>query len=124
MRCLRLPLLSCFPSPHVSLVLKELAQAARDGDKQKLILTSRELAQRMKDFAVVLKRYGGNIKLTSIPAKDCQNQLYRSGQSMTNLGMQMKILCSVKAATLETNKVSPLLVVSVGTDVDRTRMKC
>lgn len=105
-------------------MLKELAQAARDGDKQKLILTSRELAQRMKDFAVVLKRYGGNIKLTSIPAKDCQNQLYRSGQSMTNLGMQMKILCSVKAATLETNKVSPLLVVSVGTDVDRTRMKC
>lgn len=79
----------------------------------------------MKDFAIVLKKYGKNIKVgnrcvsnilptlptarwlthLSIPFKNCQNQLYRSATSMTNLGMQMKILCSVKAATLETNKV-------------------
>eukprot|EP01128_Nolandella_sp_AFSM9_P005787 TRINITY_DN2861_c0_g1_i1.p1 TRINITY_DN2861_c0_g1~~TRINITY_DN2861_c0_g1_i1.p1 ORF type:complete len:2112 (+),score=650.25 TRINITY_DN2861_c0_g1_i1:34-6336(+) len=98
-------------------LLKQLAQAARDGNKQLLITTARELAQRMKDFASILRTNGKRIQPTSVPFKNTQNQLYRSAQSMTNLGMQMKILCSVKAATLETNKDTDEVLNNLVTDI-------
>lgn len=37
--------------------------------------------------------------------RECQDQMLRVAQGFTNLGMQLKILCSVKAASVETNKV-------------------
>jgi len=46
----------------------------------------------------------GNIKGRSIPERDCQDQMIKSAVSFTNNAMQLKILASVKAASVETNR--------------------
>ena len=46
----------------------------------------------------------GNIKGKSVPERDCQDVMVKSAVQFTNNAMQLKILTSVKAASVEKNK--------------------
>lgn len=136
-----------WPAPELITLLKyavlaELAKAARDGNKQRMIECSRLVAERGKAFSKKLRyvsdylNYDPAYPISDMSARlegktaqerKCQDQMLRVAQGFTNLGMQLKILCSVKAASVETNKVCSCpngVVYLNGLDSGRTTTRC
>ena len=53
----------------------------------------------------VTRTMADNLKGRGPAERDCQDQMIKASVSFTNNAMQLKILCSVKAASVEKNKV-------------------
>jgi len=88
----------------VSKHLANLASAARSGKRQEVLSEGREVAQSIKKFSEMLRACANQIPKTNPHFLTYQDQLIRGAQSLDNLSTQLRILTSVKAASVEKDK--------------------
>eukprot|EP01130_Rhizamoeba_saxonica_P017413 TRINITY_DN8431_c0_g1_i1.p1 TRINITY_DN8431_c0_g1~~TRINITY_DN8431_c0_g1_i1.p1 ORF type:complete len:1210 (-),score=345.98 TRINITY_DN8431_c0_g1_i1:14-3643(-) len=80
--------------------LFNLASAARNGDKATMLLASRAITGQIKIFCRNLSELAEKIPCKNVHQKNVQNRLYQNAEGLENLGIQLKILVSVKAASI------------------------
>eukprot|EP01128_Nolandella_sp_AFSM9_P008029 TRINITY_DN45_c1_g1_i1.p1 TRINITY_DN45_c1_g1~~TRINITY_DN45_c1_g1_i1.p1 ORF type:complete len:1121 (+),score=413.38 TRINITY_DN45_c1_g1_i1:168-3365(+) len=88
----------------IAAALQKLAKAAREGQKQEMLLAAREVAAHINAFCKELATLG-----KSLPGKNRHqlmeaDRLIRASQGLRTFGTQLKILTSVKAASIEENR--------------------
>jgi hypothetical protein len=94
----------CEEADEIAKLLALLAEAAKQGNRQKLIECARGIAEKGKLYSNRLRNYAGRVPGKTAPEREVQDIMLRAATLMGSYGMQLKILCSVKAAKLESNK--------------------
>jgi len=89
---------------NVALELAHLAAAARAGDKQKLLLSAKAAATQIQAFAKELIELANKMPTKSSREREIQEDLLRCAQGLKNYSMHLKILSSVKAASIEQSR--------------------
>jgi len=89
---------------NVALELAHLAAAARAGDKQKLLLSAKAAATQIQAFAKELTELANKMPTKSARERGIQEDLLRCAQGLKNYSMHLKILSSVKAASIEQSR--------------------
>eukprot|EP01124_Arcella_intermedia_P028858 TRINITY_DN596_c0_g1_i6.p1 TRINITY_DN596_c0_g1~~TRINITY_DN596_c0_g1_i6.p1 ORF type:complete len:526 (-),score=198.22 TRINITY_DN596_c0_g1_i6:10-1587(-) len=88
----------------LSSFLGELATAARTGNKQKLMENGRNVSNSVKELCSQLREYSSKIPKKNRHELQIQDSLVRAAQQLENFGTQLRILTSVKAASVEKDK--------------------
>jgi hypothetical protein len=78
----------------IALELQKLAKAARESNREQILLSGRTINALIIAYQADLKRI---IDSCTDPVR--KDVLIRNGRVMRNYGVQLKILCSVKAST-------------------------
>jgi hypothetical protein len=73
--------------------MAKMAAAARSGDRQALLLSSRTCAAHIQALHKIVKQLS-----TKVGDQKLQVKLFRPSEAVVNFGTQMKILAAVKAA--------------------------
>jgi len=89
---------------NVALELAHLASAARAGDKQKLLLSAKAAAAQIQAFAKELIELANRMPCKTPREREIQEDLLRCASGLKNYGMHLKILASVKAASIEQSR--------------------
>eukprot|EP01125_Pyxidicula_operculata_P001205 TRINITY_DN11143_c0_g1_i1.p1 TRINITY_DN11143_c0_g1~~TRINITY_DN11143_c0_g1_i1.p1 ORF type:complete len:1114 (+),score=420.43 TRINITY_DN11143_c0_g1_i1:88-3429(+) len=89
---------------NVAMELANLARAARTGDKQAMLLAAKAAAAYMNTFCKQLTDLAAKIPGKNMAEKREQDNLIRYAQGLRNYATQLKILTSVKAASIEESK--------------------
>jgi len=89
---------------NVALELAHLAAAARAGDKQKLLLSAKAAATQIQAFAKELTDLANKMPSKTPREREIQEDLLRCAQGLKNYSMHLKILSSVKAASIEQSR--------------------
>jgi len=84
--------------------LFNLSGFARSGNRQEMLLASKSIDAQVKAFCIKLDKLEKSIQGTSAQSKREKERLHRCAQALKNYGMQLKILTSVKAASIDNNK--------------------
>jgi len=84
--------------------LAALAKAARSGNKQDVLLAAKAAAAYITAFCKQLDILAKKIPGRTLAEKKEQDNLYRYQQALKNYGIQLKILSSVKAASIEDSR--------------------
>jgi len=84
--------------------LANLARAARSGNKQDMLLAAKAAASYILAYCKQLDILAKKIPGRNMAEKKEQDNLYRYQQGLKNYGTQLKILSSVKAASIEDSK--------------------
>jgi hypothetical protein len=84
--------------------LARLARCARNGDKQGMLIAAKEVAAHINAFCKELNEFAKRIPGKNLAEKREADRLIRAATGLRTFGTQLKILCSVKAASIETNK--------------------
>jgi len=84
--------------------LANLARAARSGNKQDMLLAAKQASVFIIAFCKQLEILSKQIPGRNIAEKKEQDNLFRYQQALRNYGTQLKILSSVKAASIEDSK--------------------
>jgi len=84
--------------------LANLAKAARSGNKQDMLLAAKAASAFILAFCKQLDILAKQIPGRNMAEKKEQDNLYRYQQALKNYGTQLKILSSVKAASIEDSK--------------------
>jgi len=89
---------------NVATELANLAAAARSGDRQNMLKSARAAAAHIAALAKELLAIAQKIQPKNAHEQSIQDHLVRCSQGLTNYGTQLKILTSVKAASIEESK--------------------
>jgi len=89
---------------NLSSLLGDLASAARDGNRKHLLEHGKKVSLAIKEFTVQLREYSSKIPKKNRNEFIIQDRLIRAAQGLENFGTQLRILTSVKAASVETDK--------------------
>jgi len=89
---------------NVALELAHLASAARGGDKQKLLLSAKAASAQIQAFSKEISDLAARIPGKTPREREIQEQLLRCAQGLKNYSMHLKILASVKAASIEQSR--------------------
>jgi len=108
---------NCEEANEIARLLAELAQAARNGDKKKMIECGRAIHEKGKLFCNRLRNMAANLQGKGPAERDCQDQMVKAAIQLTNNSMQLKILCSVKAASVEKNKDNDAVLTTLVHDI-------
>jgi hypothetical protein len=84
--------------------LANLARAARSGNKQEMLLAAKAAAAFILAYCKQLDLLAKQIPGRNMAEKKEQDNLFRYQQALKNYGTQLKILSSVKAASIEDSK--------------------
>jgi len=88
----------------IAAALAELARAARAGDKQGMLIAAKKVSAHIIAFCKELNELGKRIPGKNMAEKREQDRLIRAATGLRTFGTQLKILCSVKAASIEVNR--------------------
>lgn len=89
---------------NVALELSHLATAARSGKKQDLLLSAKAASGQIQVYAKELAELAAKIPGRNAHERETKEQLLRSSQGLKNYAMHLKILTSVKAASIEESR--------------------
>eukprot|EP01124_Arcella_intermedia_P015336 TRINITY_DN2182_c0_g1_i1.p1 TRINITY_DN2182_c0_g1~~TRINITY_DN2182_c0_g1_i1.p1 ORF type:complete len:1140 (+),score=347.38 TRINITY_DN2182_c0_g1_i1:380-3421(+) len=89
---------------HLAKELAFLARAARSGNRQDLLMAARQASAFIIAFCKQLDILAKKIPGRNMAERKEQDNLYRYQQALKNYGTQLKILSSVKAASIEDSK--------------------
>jgi len=89
---------------NVAVELANLASSARGGEKQKLLLSAKAAAAQIQAFGKELTELANKIPGKTPREREIQENLLRSAQGLKNYSMHLKILSSVKAASIEESR--------------------
>eukprot|EP01129_Flabellula_baltica_P013465 TRINITY_DN6250_c0_g1_i2.p1 TRINITY_DN6250_c0_g1~~TRINITY_DN6250_c0_g1_i2.p1 ORF type:complete len:140 (-),score=28.86 TRINITY_DN6250_c0_g1_i2:37-456(-) len=84
--------------------LFNLSGSARSGDRQTMRLASKAIDAHVKSFCLKLQHLEKKIPGANTQQKREKERLQRCMQALSNYGMQLKILTSVKAASIDSDK--------------------
>jgi len=88
----------------VALALARLGDAARSGNKVEMLKASKEAAVHLAALAKKFQELANQIPGNTPQERKMKAELLKSAAGIRDLATQLKILCSVKAASIETNK--------------------
>jgi len=89
---------------NVAAELANLAAAARSGDRQNMLKAARAASAHIAALSKELLAIAQKIQPKNAHEQSIQEHLVRCSQGLTNYGTQLKILTSVKAASIEESK--------------------
>jgi len=89
---------------NVATELSNLAFAARSGDRQNMLKSARAASAHIAALSKELLAIAQKIQPKNPHEQSIQDHLVRCSQGLTNYGTQLKILTSVKAASIEESK--------------------
>jgi len=105
----------------VSTHLGELAAAARVGSRQNVLLQGKNVSNSIKEFCQQLRSYASKIPKRNRHEFEIQDRLIRTAQGLENICTQLRILTSVKATSIESDKDTDqtlnTIIVGVGSAV-------
>eukprot|EP01127_Copromyxa_protea_P017772 TRINITY_DN5463_c0_g1_i1.p1 TRINITY_DN5463_c0_g1~~TRINITY_DN5463_c0_g1_i1.p1 ORF type:complete len:2866 (-),score=1037.09 TRINITY_DN5463_c0_g1_i1:28-7458(-) len=84
--------------------LTQLAKYARSGQRQSMLEEARAASLKIAELCKILRAKAAAVPGKNIQEKMIQDRLIRAAQALQNYGMQLKILTSVKAASVTTDK--------------------
>lgn len=88
----------------VAMALARLGDAAREGNKTELLKASKEAALHLAALCKKFQELANSIPGNTPQERRIKDQLLRSAQGLRDMATQLKILCAVKAASIEDNK--------------------
>jgi len=89
---------------NLALELSNLARAARSGDRQALLLAAKAASAHIIAFCKQINEIAAKMPAKTQHEKREQDQLMKCAQALRNYGTQLKILASVKAASIEESR--------------------
>jgi len=89
---------------QVALALAELGNAARSGNRTELLKASKAAAMHIAALCKKLQELAAKIPGNNAQEKRVKDQLLKSAQGLKDMSTQLKILCAVKAATIEDSR--------------------
>jgi len=104
-------------SENVAVELAHLASAARGGEKQKLLLSAKATSAQLQAFAKEITDLANRIPGKTPRERDLQEHLLRSAAGLKNYSMHLKILASVKAASIEESRDTDESLSTIARDV-------
>jgi len=84
--------------------LYNLSAAARNGDRQAMLLASKAASANILLFCKKLSELAARIPCTNAQQKKEQDRLYNCIQALKNYSTHLKILTSVKASSIHLDK--------------------
>eukprot|EP01125_Pyxidicula_operculata_P006178 TRINITY_DN2153_c0_g1_i2.p1 TRINITY_DN2153_c0_g1~~TRINITY_DN2153_c0_g1_i2.p1 ORF type:complete len:1989 (+),score=648.15 TRINITY_DN2153_c0_g1_i2:67-6033(+) len=81
--------------------LEEFSQASKNGLKQKMILSARDLSSHITKYCSELTEIARNMPSKNPHSLRIQDRLYLCSQALKDFSIQLKILVAVKAASLD-----------------------
>jgi len=88
----------------LAMELANLARAARSGDKQAMLIAAKAASAHILAFCKQISEVSKKMPTRTQHERKEQDQLLRCSQALKNYGTQLKILCSVKAASIESSR--------------------
>jgi len=88
----------------VAMALAKLGDAARSGNKAELLKASKEAALHLAALCKKFQELANKIPGNTPQERRMKDQLMKSAQGLRDMSTQLKILCAVKAASIEENK--------------------
>jgi len=88
----------------VAMALARLGDAARSGNKAELLKASKEAALHLAALCKKFQELAAKIPGNTPQERRMKDQLMKSAQGLRDMSTQLKILCAVKAASIEDNK--------------------
>eukprot|EP01125_Pyxidicula_operculata_P005612 TRINITY_DN196_c0_g1_i1.p1 TRINITY_DN196_c0_g1~~TRINITY_DN196_c0_g1_i1.p1 ORF type:complete len:1163 (+),score=467.74 TRINITY_DN196_c0_g1_i1:39-3527(+) len=101
----------------VAVELANLASAARSGDKQKMLFSAKAASGHILAFAKELQEMAAKIPGKNQNERQVQDHLLRCAQGLRNYATHIKILTSVKAASIEQSKDTDESLTHLSTDL-------
>lgn len=89
---------------NLAMELANLARAARSGNKQSLLIAAKAASGHIIGFCKQINEMAAKMPARTPHEKKEQDQLIKCAQALRNYGTQLKILASVKAASIEESK--------------------
>jgi len=89
---------------NLAMELANLARAARSGNKQAMLLAAKACSAHILAFCKQINDVANKMPAKSQHEKKDQDQLRKCAQALRNYGTQLKILTSVKAASIEESR--------------------
>jgi len=89
---------------NLALELSNLARAARSGDRQALLLAAKAASAHILAFCKQINEIAQKMPCKTQHDRVEQDQLMKCSQALRNYGTQLKILASVKAASIEESR--------------------
>ena len=93
-----------FFRPNHFIELANLARAARTGDKQAMLLAAKAASAHILAFCKQINEVAKKMPARTVHEKKEQDQLLKCAQALRNYGTQLKIMASVKAASIEESR--------------------
>jgi len=88
----------------LAMELANLARAARSGDKQGMLIAAKAASAHILAFCKQINEVSQKMPVKTQHEKREQDQLLKCSQALKNYGTQLKILASVKAASIESSR--------------------
>jgi len=89
---------------NLAMELANLARAARSGDKQAMLIAAKAASAHIIAFCKQISEIARKMPARTLHEKREQDQLMKCSQALRNYGTQLKIMCSVKAASIESSR--------------------
>jgi len=89
---------------NLAMELANLARAARSGDKQGMLIAAKAASAHILAFCKQISEVAQKMPARTQHEKREQDQLLKCSQALKNYGTQLKILTSVKAASIESSR--------------------
>jgi len=89
---------------NLALELSNLARAARSGDRQGMLIAAKAASAHILAFCKQITEIANKMPARTQHEKREQDQLLKCAQALRNYGTQLKILASVKAASIEESR--------------------
>jgi len=102
---------------NVALELSNLAKSARTGDRQNMLKSARAASAHIAALAKELVAIAQKMQPKNAHEQSIQDHLVRCSQGLTNYGTQLKILTSVKAASIEESRDTDESLSTIATDL-------
>jgi len=109
----------CAVAGDIGTHLANLARYARSGDRQSMLQEARAAALKIAELCKMLRDYAQRIPGKTHQEKVIQDRLIRAAQSLSNYATQLKILTSVKAASLDRDKDTDESLTSIVTGIGK-----
>jgi len=102
---------------NVAAELANLSRAARSGNRQQLLLSAKAASAHIAALSKEILALAQMINPKNAHERGIQDHLIRCSQGLTNYGTQLKILASVKAASIEESKDTDESLSTLTTDL-------
>lgn len=101
----------------VATELAALATAARKGDRQQMLLSAKAASAHIAALSKEILALAQKIPAKNPQERSIQDHLFRCSQGLQNYGTQLRILTSVKAASIEESKDTDESLSTIATDL-------
>lgn len=105
----------------ISFHLNNLAKHARSGERKEMLMEAKKASEKLNELCKQLRDTASKIQGKTQQEKIIQDRLLRAAQALQNYGVQLKILTSVKASSLTTDKDNDMtlssIVLGIGTQI-------